>query len=99
MNITYTKFLAGCYIYGGIRTFNKLSNASVTDYHRKDSVIIKTKRPMLITERVGGSVLGALLSPLMIPLFIYKDVCDIEKRSKGLYVDFQCDGLIDAIFD
>jgi hypothetical protein len=42
------------------------------------------ERPMLVSEKIAGSMLCGMAAPTLSPIYIYWDVCEIEKTLRNI---------------
>lgn len=76
-----SRYIAGTFAYGACRTAWYTWNRTTTDYDEKFN---KTERPLLHTEIVGLSIANGLTSGLLFPLFLFEDVCNLERCARGI---------------
>ena len=74
------KFLIATAGYGFARGIVKTHNAVITDYDREWN---KTKRPFMISERIGAVAFSTLLGIGGTPIFLFTDLYNLEYSLRG----------------
>lgn len=85
MNPDYTPlYIATTFAYGASRKYKQVSNAKVRMYYtsKKDSSTTYTTIPMLTSTKIMTSVIGGCVGIFAWPLYLYKDVSEVEMAYK-----------------
>lgn len=70
------RYVLAAACYGMVRFQIKARHAKI----REDRI----ERPMLVTEKIAGSILCGIAAPTLSPIYIYQDVCEIEKTLRNI---------------
>lgn len=75
------RYIAGTFAYGAFRTAFYTWDKTTCEYDEKFN---KVERPLLHTEILGLSVANGLTSAALFPIFLFQDVCNMERYARGI---------------